>query len=138
MYSKILFWNFMAASLMIMAICFDVTFGTGEWHPIDVNNTEFRDTLKKVEKQMAKKINSTNVYRIREPKSAQSQLVAGMNYKTKLEMGETNCNKADIDQIDDIDSCPFLGIDHDLNCHAQIYRLLNDSCELTEFQCDQN
>ena len=130
----------MTSSLMIMAIYFDVTFGDdGEWYPIDVNNTEFRDTLKKVEKQMAKKINSTNVFRIIEAESAQSQLVDGTNYKTELILSETECKKADIDRIDDIDSCPLLGVEHDIQidmyCHAEMYRHLDNSCELTEFQC---
>ena len=129
----------MAASLMIMAIYFDVTFGdVGEWEPIDVDDPEFQDSLSQTQRQMAEQIYLTNVYRIREAESAQSQLVEGMNYKTELIMGETECKKVDLDQIDDIDSCPFLGIDNDLNCHAQIYRLLNDSCELTHFECDIN
>ena len=61
MYSKILLLNFITASLMIMAIYFDITFGY-EWIFIAENDPSFRKALANLESSMSDAINSTNIY----------------------------------------------------------------------------
>ncbi|KAH9426590.1 kininogen-2-like [Dermatophagoides pteronyssinus] len=130
MYSKILFLNCMAASLMIMAIHCDVTSVPNAFKPLDVNDPELNNALKKVEPQMNEKMNSTHLYRIEEIDAAQKESLDGITYKVLFSYGETECNKTDIDRID---SCKF--IDHYVHCGADIQQKPNDKWKLVEFFC---
>ncbi|XP_027202745.2 uncharacterized protein LOC113796638 [Dermatophagoides pteronyssinus] len=115
-----------------MIINFDVTLVFGSLEHIDVENPEFREALRQMEKQMAEKIESNLIYRVLKVDSAKSQRVKNTLYKTKLIMGETPCKKTDIDHIN-IDSCLFTG--NQLYCGAEIYKQFNAGYTLQKFQC---
>ena len=122
----------MAASLMIMAIYFDITFGY-EWIFIAENDPSFRKALANLESSMSDAINSTNIYRIKEPFTAKLKLLNGGSlYKTVLIMAETDCKKADIKKINNINSCQLtdgrLICDAEMYVHRRKYKLEKISC----------
>ena len=121
----------MAASLMIMAIHCDVTSVPNAFKPLDVNDPELNNALKKVEPQMNEKMNSTHLYRVKDIEHAHSK--QNIAYKVVFLFGETKCKKTDIDHID---SCEFI-TGQNKDCGADIRQMSHDSWGLAEFICLQ-
>ncbi|KAH9426594.1 hypothetical protein DERP_002693 [Dermatophagoides pteronyssinus] len=140
MYSKILFWNCIGASLIIvMAIYCQASPDLSKYEILQMDDFEdFLEILNKLEGEISEKINSTKlIYRILKPiiifiheTNDESQ------YETELLMGSTNCTKQNMKNFND---CQFIGKGEYLYCDAEIVEnSINFTNQLNHIECKDN
>ena len=121
MYSKILFWNCIGASLIIvMAIYCQASPDLSKYEILQMDDFEdFLKILNELENEISEKINSTKlIYRILKPVIIFEQESDDESYyETELLMGSTNCTKQTMKNFDD---CQFIGKGQYLYCDAEI------------------
>ena len=138
MYSKILFWNCIGASLIIIiAIYCQASPDLSKFEILKMDDFEhFLDILNTMEKQISEKINSKKlIYRILKPVTIlTSHSNNGTDYQAELLMGSTNCAKPM--NMDNFYDCEFIGNGQYLYCYVKIGENSKDNIhQLNHIEC---
>lgn len=70
--------------------------GTGEWHDLDVNSAEVKEAAVPAMETINARSDSGFLLILLEIQSASGQVVAGMNYRLTLLVGQSNCTKLEV------------------------------------------
>ncbi|XP_053575938.1 cystatin [Bombina bombina] len=76
----------------------------GGWGSVPANSDSLQEPLSVFIQNYNKATNDVYVYRVQSVVSAQSQVVAGVNYKITAILGKTTCRK---NKYSDVNKCPF-------------------------------
>ena len=132
MYSKILFLNFLAASLMIMAIYCDDQ-GFQPLQEISPNDKQFVKVFQKMIPQMVERMNSTKLYRIIAFQHVYTFQMVGVIYDAIFVMGETKCEKS---QIKRYNYCKFTDKQAQCGCDIWVDPSGREDHKLNKFLCE--
>uniref|UniRef100_A0A1I7RZ06 Cystatin domain-containing protein n=1 Tax=Bursaphelenchus xylophilus TaxID=6326 RepID=A0A1I7RZ06_BURXY len=81
--------NFIWITLLVVPIIAGQLLGG--WNNIALDDEEIQKFLPKIEKLYNQQVNDANQHKAIRFVDAKSQIVNGVNYKFKIEMGRTNC-----------------------------------------------
>ncbi|CAL1297383.1 unnamed protein product [Larinioides sclopetarius] len=107
----------------------------GGWEDASIDDEDVLAAVNHAAKGLSKQFSGPYHHKLAKVLKAKKQVVAGMNYKLDVIVGETNCKKNEV-EFENAADCDFQdGISTYKKCQVIVYRDLNGSHKLVSTGC---